>query len=75
MHGAKMPLLLAVPLEQFHPDWSGRTRCHCEERSDEAISRPVNHSAAYRAGDCFIAPLLAMTLEAPVAYVEVLAAW
>ena len=48
-------------LEHFHPDWNRRAFCHCEERSDEAISRPMRNSAAYRAGDCFVAALLAMT--------------
>src|SRR5580658_5520919 len=34
--------------------------CHCEERSDAAISRPVIRRTL-RAGDCFVASLLAMT--------------
>ena len=36
------------------------TPCHCEERSDEAISRPAKPTHS-RAGDCFVATLLAMT--------------
>jgi len=36
------------------------TTCHCEERSDEAIPRPVSAPAS-RAEDCFVATLLAMT--------------
>src|SRR5208337_5054972 len=40
-------------LERVHADWNHRPTCHCEERSDEAI--PCGR------GDCFVAPLLAMT--------------
>ncbi len=31
------PPALRPPLEHFHPDWTRRGLCHCEERSDAAI--------------------------------------
>ena len=55
------PLVVMLQCIQRDPAqaFKGVTHCHCEERSDAAISIP----SAHRDGDCFVAALLAMTGE------------